>query len=274
MPCGQCRFGNDDEGADHRLHPTGGGVSHAVSLPLTRTTRCVGHVGDRASDSVITCVTNTPRHHQAMRTNRWQARQGAPKLLTLPSCPTPASLHGSGPDEVFVSLIPANLPASHLAIAQEADRLHESALWSSQGQFEQAKLWRLINLILGVPAAALAAVSGGTALGGDSTVWPGVLALGAAALSATLTTVNASRRMTQAQASANAYLQLQTAVRQFLTIDMADMSRDDAREGLRGLTNTRDELNKTSDPPGRMAYGLAKRNIGDGGQTYSTDEGE
>ncbi|MER6117302.1 SLATT domain-containing protein [Streptomyces sp. NPDC001743] len=166
------------------------------------------------------------------------------------------------------------MPETHLSIAQEADRIHESALWSSQGQFEQAKLWRAINLTLGVPAAVLGAVAGGTALAGDVGVWPGFLALAAAAFSATLTTVNASRRMTQAQASANAYLQLQTQARQFLIIDLIEMSREDARDTLRNLTNTRDELNKTSDPPGRMAYRRSRRNIGSGGQTYATDAGE
>lgn len=173
--------------------------------------------------------------------------------------------------EVFVSLIPNDIPESHRAMAQEADRIHESALWSAQGQFEQAKLWRLINLMLGVPAAGMAAVSGGTALAGDVGVWPGVLALAAAAFSATLTTVNASRRMTQAQASANAYLQLQTAARQFLVVDLVDMSREDARDTLRNLTNTRDELNKTADPPGRLAYRLSSRNINSGGQSYGVD---
>ncbi|AWW42483.1 MULTISPECIES: SLATT domain-containing protein [Streptomyces] len=170
-----------------------------------------------------------------------------------------------------MSLFPGDMPDSLRAIAQEADRIHESALWSAQGQFEQAKLWRLINLLLGVPAAALAAVSGGTALAGDVGIWPGVLALAAAALSATLTTVNASRRMAQAQTSANAYLQLQTAARQFLTIDLAGASREEARQTLRGLTSTRDELNQAADPPGRIAYRLAGRNIGAEGQRYGAD---
>jgi hypothetical protein len=172
-----------------------------------------------------------------------------------------------------MSLIPSGIPESHRAIAQEADRIHESALWSAQGQFEQAKLWRLVIVALGIPAAALAAVSGGTSLSGDLGIWPGVWALISAALSATLTTVNSSRRMTQAQASANAYLELQTAARQFLTIDLPEMSREDARDLLHNLTNTRDELNKTSDPPGRLAYKRSGKNITAGGQSYATDEG-
>ncbi|QKZ22870.1 SLATT domain-containing protein [Streptomyces chartreusis] len=171
-------------------------------------------------------------------------------------------------------MIPADIPSELQSIAKEASRIHQSAMESAQGQFEQAKLWRLINLLLGVPAAALAAVAGGTGLAGNTSATPGVLALVAAAFGATLTTVNASRRMTQAQSSASAYLQLQTAARQFLTIDLPNMQRDEAREALQGLTNSRDELNKTADPPGRVAYWLAQRNIKKGGQSYDVDSAE
>ncbi|WP_369028999.1 SLATT domain-containing protein [Streptomyces adonidis] len=172
----------------------------------------------------------------------------------------------------YVPLMPNSVPDSHRAIAEEAERIHESALFSAQGQFEQAKLWRLINLIIGVPAAILGAIAGGTSLAGSEWGnWPGYLALTAAALTATLTTVNASRRMTQAQSSGNAYLQLQTQARQFLAIDLVDMPKEDARTILQNLTNSRDELNKTADPPGRIAYWRAKRNISRGGQRYAVD---
>jgi hypothetical protein len=176
-----------------------------------------------------------------------------------------------------VSLVPANISDDVKAIAAEIDRIHESALWSAQCQLEQAKLWRLVNMLLGVPAAVLAAVSGGTGLSQAATdtgspVVPAVLALIAAGLSATLTTINASRRMTQAQTSGNAYLELQTAARQRLTIDLVTLSRDEARDQLQQLTSTRDDLNKTADPPSRYAYWIAGRNIRKGGQTYAADE--
>ena len=172
-------------------------------------------------------------------------------------------------------LVPQDIPPELSAIAQEADRIHESALYSAQGQFEQAKLWRALNMILGVPAAALAAVSGGTALSNpDSTPVAGILALAAAALTATLTTVNASRRMTQAQTSANAYLALQTAARQFLTIDLMKLNYDDARTALKQLTVQRDELNNTADPPSAYARWRAKNTIIGGGQRYDVDSQE
>jgi hypothetical protein len=170
-------------------------------------------------------------------------------------------------------MIPTGLSSELEAIAAEADRLHESALWSAQGQFEQAKLWRSLNAVLGVPAAVLAAVSGGTGLAssGNGTT-PAILALLAAAFGATLTTVNASRRMTQAQAGANAYLEIQTAARQFLTVDLPTLDWQAAREQLTTLTQRRDEVNKTADPPGWYAYWRAKRNLTSGGQDYKVDK--
>jgi hypothetical protein len=39
-------------------------------------------------------------------------------------------------------------------LADEIHRIHESVAWSAQTQFEQLKLWRGMNMILGVPAAS------------------------------------------------------------------------------------------------------------------------
>lgn len=178
--------------------------------------------------------------------------------------------------------LPAGLPTDIVPIGNEALRIHESAQYSAQSQFEQAKIWRGINLWLGAPSAVLAALGGSAVLssgnwsilGISSSVIGGVLALAAAALAAILTTVNASRRQTQSQSSGNAFLQLQTAARQFATIDIKALSYDDARDELKNLTNSRDELNKTADVPSRWAYNKAQKNISkDGGQDYAIDEG-
>lgn len=179
--------------------------------------------------------------------------------------------------------LPAGLPDDVVPIGQESLRIHESALYSAQSQFEQAKIWRGINLWLGGPAAVFAALGGSAILssgdwsvgGVPGSVIGGVLALIAAALAAILTTVNASRRQAQSQASGNAFLQLQTAARQFATIDIKHLNYEDARDALNNLTNSRDELNKTADVPGRSAYRKAKKNIGpDGGQDFAVDEVE
>lgn len=171
--------------------------------------------------------------------------------------------------------VPAGLSAELVSIAQEVDRLHESVLWSAQGQFEQTKLWRLLNLVFGVPAAVLAAIAGGTGLAAtEVTHVPGILALIAAGFGAALTTLNPSRRVSQAQASANAYLELQTEARQLLFIRLVGLSREEALEQLASLTERRNDINKTSDPPNKLAYWRAKQAITkSGGQSYETDGG-
>lgn len=169
--------------------------------------------------------------------------------------------------------IPADLPAGLLPIAQEADRLHESVLWSAQGQFEQTKLWRSFNLVFGLPAAVLAATAGGTGLAAsDSTQLPGVLALIAAGFGAALTTLNPSRRVSQAQASANAYLEVQTEARQFVLVRLRTLEPAEALEHLTALTERRNDINKTADPPSTFAYWRAGRVISkSGGQSYEVD---
>lgn len=172
--------------------------------------------------------------------------------------------------------IPAEIPKDLLPVAQEIDRLHESVLWSAQGQFEQTKLWRGLNLAFGLPAAVFAAIAGGTGLAADeATLVPGVLALISAGFGAALTTLNPSRRVSQSQASANAYLEIQTDARQFLLIELADLSKNDARERLGGLTERRNEVNKTADPPSLFARNRARVAIvRNGGQSYEVDEGK
>lgn len=173
-----------------------------------------------------------------------------------------------------MSLIPGNISDNLKPIAEEADRIHESVLWSSQGQFEQMKLWRAMNMIFGVPAAILAAVSGGTGLAASqATKVPAVLALISAGFGAALTTLNPSRRVSQAQAAANAYLEIQTDARQFLTVRLLHLDLQEAQEQLGTLTARRDEVNRTADPPSTYAYWRAKRNITkSGGQDYEVDK--
>lgn len=173
------------------------------------------------------------------------------------------------------TLIPADLPGELSPIAKELDRIHESALWSAQGQFEQMKLWRTMNMVLGVPAAVLAAIAGGTGLAAhEHTAVPGIIALFSAGFGAALTALNPSRRVSSAQSAANAFLGIQTDARQLLTINLAHLTRDEALEALETLTARRDEVTGTADPPSTYAYWRSKRNITKtGGQTYEADQG-
>jgi hypothetical protein len=77
-------------------------------------------------------------------------------------------------------------------IGKEAKRVHESALLSSQTQFEYSKTWRRVDRWLGGVAALLAALS---AAGGLSEVlsarWAGLIALLAAGVGAVAATLGA-----------------------------------------------------------------------------------
>jgi hypothetical protein len=157
-------------------------------------------------------------------------------------------------------------------LANELQRIEESAMWSAPGQFEQAKQWRSLNLILGVPTSAFAAVSGITALASTAgRVSAGVIAIAAAAASAVLTTLNAGQKAAKATAAANAYLESQTAARQARLLDLPSQNMDARRATVAKLTSRRDDVNKTVDPINRIAYARAKKILEVGGQEYQAD---
>ncbi len=183
-------------------------------------------------------------------------------------CHTPSSTLGTVSDDFLEE------PQRRKAIEVELLRLEESAMYSSQGQFEQTKQWRSLNYALGIPGSILAAASGATALAATAgRVTAGILAIAAAGLGAILTTINASHHMNQAASAANAYLEIQTAARQCREIDLPHLELEDARQQLAELTARRGEQNKTAEAPNRRAYKKAKRNIeGEGGQGYVADK--
>lgn len=148
-------------------------------------------------------------------------------------------------------------------------------MFSAQAQFEQAKYWRAVNLILGVPAAVLAAVAGATALASTTGRVPaGIIALVAAGLSAITTTLNAAQRTEQGQAAGNLYLALQSDARIARETDLPRQSFDEARAALAELRVRQDEINQSSALPARYAYWRARKNIEQGGQRYQIDRGE
>lgn len=158
------------------------------------------------------------------------------------------------------------------ALLRELSEVEDRAMWSAQGQFEQAKGWQKVNLWLGSTSAGSAAVSGALVLASSGLdVLGGLLALFAAAGGAVLTVVNASQRATAATAAANAYLEIQNAARRARLVDApwADLER--SRAVLEGLTERMDEQNRSAEPISPRAYRKAGRNIKAGGQTTDVD---
>jgi fermentation-respiration switch protein FrsA (DUF1100 family) len=161
----------------------------------------------------------------------------------------------------------------HRAVILELKRIEESTTYSSQSQFEQAKLWRGINLLFGVPAAVLAAVAGATALASTSgRLAAGIIALVAAGLGAVTTTLNASQRSKEAQDVGNAYLALMSHCRMTRTVELPNASDDAARAALAALRAQHDSINSKATPPSFYAFWRAKRNIERGRETYEVDK--
>lgn len=159
------------------------------------------------------------------------------------------------------------------ALRDELSRIEESTKWSAQMQFEATKLWRGVNLALGIPASVLAALAGATALATSTgRVAAGIVALSAAGLGAVLTTINAGDRMNRAASAANAYLEIQTAARQLSNIDLPNLELDEARAALSELTARRDEQNRVAEPPSSRLYKRAAATLKSGGQSYDVDE--
>lgn len=153
--------------------------------------------------------------------------------------------------------------------------MEDRAMYSAQGQFEQAKGWQKVNLWFGSITAGSAAVSGALTLASSGfDIVGGVLALLAAAGGAILTVVNASQRATAATAAANAYLELQNAARRARLVDAPWMNLAEARAELKGLTDRMDEQNKSAEPIAPRAYAKASRNIARGGQKTTSGKAE
>lgn len=157
-------------------------------------------------------------------------------------------------------------------IVNEAKRVHEASMWSSQSQFEQAKIWSRRNNFLGIPSTGLAAVAG---VGGLAdlfgNVWTGALAITASFLTAILTTLNYSKKVDQAHSSANAYLALQQDARIFIEVDSKSGNAKTLREGLSELVARQQEINSTAQIPSPKARNRAEKNINDGRQRYEVD---
>jgi hypothetical protein len=169
--------------------------------------------------------------------------------------------------------VPATVPAELREVGKELSRIEESARYSSQGQFEQAKIWRKVNAILGTTSALMTAAAGVlTFAKEDLEFWAGGAAIMAALLVAAMTAVAPERHATRAQQAAVTYLAVQGRARRALLIELSGVSGEEALEILKTLSAERDEANRMADPISRVARGRARRNIECGGQVFGVDQ--
>ena len=158
-------------------------------------------------------------------------------------------------------------------LIKEAERIHESALYSGQTQFEYSKSWRTVDRWLGAVSAGVAAVAGVTGL---ASILPaptvGLVAISAAGLGAVASSLGAPKTKTQAHASANAYLALQQDARIFINVDVNNLPLSEARDRLANLVSRVQELNATAEIPSSRAWKRAKKGVEAGSQQYEVDD--
>jgi hypothetical protein len=159
------------------------------------------------------------------------------------------------------------------AIRKEAERIHESALYASETQYEYAKRWRRVDRIIGAAAAATAAVAG---VGGLSNVLSargaGLIAIVAAGMGAVAASLGAPQTKERAAVAATAYRALQQDARIFLRIDLPKLDDEEARERLSELVSRSQQLNRESALPSDRAWKKARSKIEAGAQKYEADK--
>ena len=158
------------------------------------------------------------------------------------------------------------------AIHAEVARVHESAVFSAQGQFEADKAWRTLHWTLGVLTAGLSTLAAVLTFATDAQVASGILAVVAAIAAALLTSSRPDKLAERAVARGNDYTTLRNDARRVLHVQVPSDEISVLREALDGLAERASDLDHTSDPIPRFAYNKAKRNIDrDGGQQFEVD---
>jgi len=163
--------------------------------------------------------------------------------------------------------------ADYLAqIHKEAQRIHESATYASETQFEYAKRWRRVDRLIGAAAAVTAAIAG---VGGLSQVlsarWAGLVAIAAAGAGAVAASLGAPQTKEKSAVAATAYRALQQDARIFLNIDLGKMTEEDARTRLAELVERSQALSREAPIPSGLAWKRAKESIEAGTQKYEVD---
>lgn len=158
------------------------------------------------------------------------------------------------------------------AIHTEVSRIHESAIYSAQGQLEAAKLWRGLHWTLGALTAAMSALAAVMTFAGNAQIASGVLAVLAAIAAAVMTGARPDRLAERAQASGNDYTSLRNDARRLRDIEAPVDDLPQVRNELLRLAEKASDLDRAADPIPRLAYLLAKGNIErDKGQQFEVD---
>lgn len=171
------------------------------------------------------------------------------------------------------TLTKVEAPALREAIRSEAGRIHESAIFSAQGQLEAGKGWRTLHWSLGALTAGLSTASAVITFASGVQLLSGVLAVLSAIAVTVLTGARPDKLSEQAHGLGNGYLALRNDARRLRDVACLVDPLPELREALDELARRVIELNYAADAIPRWAYLLSKRNIEkDGGQRFEEDQ--
>lgn len=158
-------------------------------------------------------------------------------------------------------------------IIKETKRIEEDSLYSSKGHFYAAQFWTNLHLWIGIPATAMAAIAGASALSqfDNHQIIAGILAILVSALSAVSTFINPNEKATIHHNAGNRYNSLKNRSRIFGEIDVDLETNEVLLTRLRSLSAERDELNEKSPQIPKWAFRKARKGIEDGEAQYKAE---
>ncbi|MEK0157853.1 SLATT domain-containing protein [Pseudoalteromonas piscicida] len=158
-------------------------------------------------------------------------------------------------------------------ISNECARIEEDSEHSFKSHYNAAEFWGNINLLLGLPAALLGAVAGGTSATDGSQAMVTGTAFLATALITCVTFLKPSEKSDSHKNAGNLYQSLRNQTRLFRELELVEKLPDEeAKKRLVALANRRDELNASMPSVPRKAYEKAKQDIDDGRSEYKVDK--
>lgn len=157
-------------------------------------------------------------------------------------------------------------------LSAEAHCIEEDTEHSAKGHYNAADRWGWYHLAIGLPAAVLAAIAGGSAFA-DLPEVAGSLAILSTAMTTVLTFLKPSEHAENHKAVAGQYLALRNQTRLFRELDLeATSDPDSVKKRLVELASTRDDLNQASPGISRKDYEKAKADIDQGYSQYRVDK--
>lgn len=168
-----------------------------------------------------------------------------------------------------------DLPQDHCnhQIVEEARKLAVDVLYSEKGQFAAATFWSKVYIFLGLPAAVLAAAAGAIFFGKADGLIPGLLAFGAAILTAVTTFLNPQERADRHHLSGVQYSNLRRELRQFVQIELdTDKKTKNSEATLKDFTKKVHNIQSQSPAIPSFGWKLAKKTLQAGSAEYTDEE--